>query len=142
VSALICGTNVAFANRDSLTLTTSTTRKSIKETSMKLKRIATAVLATTLFASSTVAFAQSSSGKKAVEKMTCEDFVGLQDSFKPDAVYWAIAYGEDGKPESAGVSVEGIERMVPVIVEACQTTPKQSFWQKVKAEFTKLRQKL
>jgi HdeA/HdeB family len=109
---------------------------------MKLKRIATAVLATTLFASSTVAFAQSSSGKKAVEKMTCEDFVGLQDSFKPDAVYWAIAYGEDGKPESAGVSVEGIERMVQVIVEACQTTPKQSFWQKVKAEFTKLRQKL
>jgi acid stress chaperone HdeA len=123
-------------------LTTSTTRKSIKETSMKLKRIATAGLATTLFASSTVAFAQSSSGKKAVEKMTCEDFVGLEDSFKPDAVYWAIAYGEDGKPESAGVSVEGIERMVPVIVEACQTTPKQSFWQKVKAEFTKLRQKL
>ena len=101
---------------------------------MKSKRIATAVVATTLFASSTVAFAQSSSGKKAVEKMTCEDFVGLEDSFKPDAVYWAIAYGEDGKPESAGVSVEGIERMVPVIVEACQTTPKQSFWQKVKAD--------
>jgi acid stress chaperone HdeA len=91
-------------------LTTSTTRKSIKETSMKLKRIATAVLAATLFASSTVAFAQSSSGKKAVEKMTCEDFVGLEDSFKPDAVYWAIAYGEDGKPDSAGVSVEGIQR--------------------------------
>jgi acid stress chaperone HdeA len=123
-------------------LTTSTTRKSIKETSMKLKRIATAVLATTLFASSTVAFAQSSSGKKAVEKMTCEDFVGLEDSFKPDAVHWAIAYGEDGKPESAGVSVEGIEQIVPVVIEACQKAPKESFWQKVKAEFTKLRQKL
>jgi acid stress chaperone HdeA len=123
-------------------LGTSATRKSIKETSMKLKRIATAVLATTLFASSTVAFAQSSSGKKAVEKMTCEDFVGLQDSFKPDAVYWAIAYGEDGKPESAGVNVEGIEQIVPVVIEACQKAPKESFWQKVKAEFTKLRQKL
>ena len=109
---------------------------------MKLKRIATAVLATTLFAGSTVAFAQSASSKKPFEKMTCEDFVGLDESFKPDAVYWAVAYGEDGKPEGAGVSVEGIERMVPVIVEACQTTPKQSFWQKVKAEFTKLPQKL
>jgi hypothetical protein len=102
---------------------------------MKLKRIATAVLATTLFASSTVAFAQSSSGKKALEKMTCE-------GFKPDAVYWAVAYGEDGKPEGAGVSVEGIEQIVPVVIEACQKAPKESFWQKVKAEFTKLRQKL
>ena len=105
---------------------------------MDLKRIATAVVATTLFASSTVAFAQSSS----VEKMTCEEFVGLEGSFKPDAVYWAIAYGEDGKPESAGVNIEGIEQIVPVVIEACQKTPKESFWQKVKAEFTKLRQKL
>ena len=109
---------------------------------MKLKRIATAVVATMLFASSTVAFGQSSSGKKALEKMTCEDFVVLEDSFKPDAVYWAIAYGEDGKPESAGVSVEGIQQIIPVVIEACQKTPKESFWQKVKAEFTKLRQKL
>ena len=109
---------------------------------MKLRRIATAVLATTLFASSTVAFGQSSSGKKALEKMTCEDFVVLEDSFKPHAVYWAIAYGEDGKPESAGVNVEGIEQIVPVVIEACQKVPKESFWQKVKAEFTKLRQEL
>jgi len=109
---------------------------------MDLKRIATAVVATTLFASSTVAFGQSSSGKKALEKMTCEEFVGLEDSFKPDAVYWAIAYGEDGKPESAGVSVEGMERLVPIVIEACQKTPKVSFWQKVKGEFSKLRQKL
>jgi acid stress chaperone HdeA len=109
---------------------------------MKSNRIATAVLTTTLLATSTAAFAQSSSATQEVDRMTCEDFVALEDSFKPVAVSWAIVYGEDGKPESAGVSVEGIERMVPVIVEACQTTPKQSFWQKVKAEFTKLRQKL
>ena len=109
---------------------------------MKLKRIATAVLVTTLFASSTVAFSQSASSKKALEKMTCEEFVGLEDSFKPHVVSWAVAYGADGKPESAGVNVEGIEQIVPVVIETCQKTPKESFWQKVKAEFTKLRQKL
>jgi len=109
---------------------------------MDLKRIATAVVATTLFASSTVAFSQSASSKKPFEKMTCEDFVGLDESFKPDAVYWAVAYGEDGKPEGAGVSVEGIQQIIPVVIEACQQTPKESFWQKVKTEFTKLRQKL
>ena len=109
---------------------------------MDLKHIATAVVATTLFASSTVAFGQSSTSKKAVEKMTCEDFVALEDSSKPDAINWAVAYGEDGKPESAGVNIEGIEQIVPVVIEACQKTPKESFWQKVKAELTKLRQKL
>ena len=109
---------------------------------MKLKHVATAVVVTTLLASSTVAFSQSASSKKPLEKMTCEEFVGLEDSFKPDAVYWAVAYGEDGKPEGAGVSVEGIEQIVPVVIEACQKTPQESFWQKVKAEFTKLRQKL
>ena len=109
---------------------------------MNLKRIATAVVATTLFASSTAAFGQSSTSKKPIEKMTCEEFVGLEDSFKPNAVSWAIAYGANGKPESAGVSVEGIQQIVPVVIEACQKTPKESFWQKVKGEFTKLRQKL
>ena len=109
---------------------------------MDLKLIATAVVATTLLASPALVFGQSSSSKKPLEKMTCEEFVGLEDSFKPDAVYWAIAYGEDGKPESAGVNVEGIEQTVPVVIEACQKTPKESFWQKAKAEFTKLRQKL
>ena len=109
---------------------------------MKLQRIATAVLVTTLFASSTVAFSQSASSKKPLEKMTCEEFVGLEDSFKPNAVSRAVAYGADGKPESADVNVEGIQRVVPVVIEACQKTPKESFWQKVKAEFTKLRQKL
>ena len=109
---------------------------------MDLKRIATAVVVTTLLASPALVFGQSLSSKKPLEKMTCEEFVGLEDSFKPHAVSWAVAYGADGKPESAGVNVEGIQRVVPVVIEACQKTPKESFWQKVKAEFTKLRQKL
>ena len=106
---------------------------------MNSKPIKVAVVAVTLFASSALT---SSTTKKSIEKMTCEEFVGLEDNFKPNAVSWAIAYGANGKPESAGVSVEGIQRIVPVIIEACQKTPKASFWQKVKGEFTKLRQKL
>ena len=109
---------------------------------MKPKLIRAAVVAATLLASSALAFGQSSTTKRPIEKMTCEEFVGLEDSFKPNAVSWAIAYGANGKPESAGVSVEGIQQIVPVVIEACQKTPKESFWQKVKGEFTKLRQKL
>jgi hypothetical protein len=74
--------------------------------------------------------------------MTCEDFIGLEDSFRPKAIYWAVAYGADGKPQSAGVSIEGIEKIAPIVIEGCKKTPKESFWQKVKGEFKKLEQKL
>lgn len=74
--------------------------------------------------------------KKPLAKMTCEDFVGLEASFQPQAVYWAVAYGKNGQPEA--VDVEGIETVIPYVVEECKKAPKESFWQKVKAEFAKM----
>src|SRR5215510_1404992 len=109
---------------------------------MYLQRIAISVVVATLAASSNVAFAQSEGAKKPLGKMTCEDFIGLEESFKPKLVYWAVAYGQGGKPESAGVNVAGIEKMIPVLIEACKKTPKESFWEKVKAEVSKLEKKL
>jgi LysM repeat protein len=76
--------------------------------------------------------------KKPLAKMTCEDFVGLEESFQPQAVYWAVAYGSNGQPEAEEVAVEGVETVIPFVVEECKKTPKESFWQKVKAEFAKL----
>jgi len=109
---------------------------------MHLHRIAVAVIATSLVAGSTVAFGQSSDVKKPLGKMSCEDFLGIEESFKPKVVYWAVAYGQGGKPESAGVNVAGIEKMIPVIVEGCKKAPKASFWEKVKAEVKRLEKKL
>jgi len=109
---------------------------------MYLQRLAIGVVAATLVAGSTVAFAASSDVKKPLGKMTCEDFLGFEESFKPKVVYWAVAYGQGGKPESAGVHVEGIEKMIPVIIDGCKKAPKESFWEKVKAEVKKLEKKL
>ena len=109
---------------------------------MYRQRIALVLIAAALLTGSSSAFGESPNSKKPLAKMTCEDFIGLEASFRPKAVYWAIAYGEDGKPQSAGVNVAGIEKIVPVVLEACKKTPKESFWQKVKAEFKKLEQKL
>jgi acid stress chaperone HdeA len=109
---------------------------------MGFQRIAIGVFAATLVAGSTGAFAQSSDANKPVGKMTCEDFLGIEDSFKPKVVYWAVARSQSGKPESAGVNVAGIEKIVPVIVEHCKKAPKESFWEKVKAEVKKLEKKL
>jgi acid stress chaperone HdeA len=110
---------------------------------MYLKRIAFGVVTATLVAgASTLALAQSDAAKKPLGKMTCEDFLSFEESFKPKVVYWAVAYGQGGKPESAGVNVAGIEKMVPVLIDGCKKAPKESFWEKVKAEVKKLEKKL
>jgi acid stress chaperone HdeA len=109
---------------------------------MYLRRIAIRVAAVALLAGSSAALAQSEGTKKPLAKMTCEDFIGFEESFRPKVVYWAVAYGQGGKPESAGVHVAGIEKMVPVLIEGCKKAPKESFWEKVKAEVKKLEKKL
>lgn len=85
---------------------------------------------------------QGATVKKPLAKMTCEDFVGLDESFQPKAVYWAVAYGKGGKPEADEVAVEGVETVVPFVVQECKQAPKESFWQKVKAEWKKIEAKL
>lgn len=84
------------------------------------------------------AAAKKPTAKKPLAKMTCEDFVGLDESFQPQAVYWAVAYGKNGEPEAETVDVEGVETVIPFVIAECKKAPKESFWQKVKAEFAKM----
>ncbi|HTN73469.1 MAG TPA: HdeA/HdeB family chaperone [Methylomirabilota bacterium] len=109
---------------------------------MSLNGMASVILAGAFLAGPTVAFGQSAAAQKPLAKMTCEEFVGFDDSFKPKLVYWGVAYGRDGKPESAGVNVAGIERIVPIVVESCKMAPRESFWERVKAEVKMLEKKL
>lgn len=71
-------------------------------------------------------------------KMTCEDFLTLEDVAKPKVVYWAEGYDRKGKAEDATVDVETTDSLVPLIIEVCQKEPKASFWRKMKAEFKKV----
>jgi acid stress chaperone HdeA len=113
-----------------------------REIDMYLQHLAIGIVTAALVSSSTPALAQSDAAKKPLGKMTCEDFIGFEESFKPKVVYWAVAHSQSGKPESAGVHVAGIEKIVPVIIEGCKKAPKESFWEKVKAEVKKLEKKL
>ena len=79
---------------------------------------------------------------KPLAKMTCEDFIGLDETFQPKVVYWAAAYAKGDKPEAAVLDVDGIESAVPFIAQECQKAPKASFWEKVKAEIKKIEKKL
>ena len=75
--------------------------------------------------------------KKPLTQWTCEEFLAVDDTFKPKVVYWAMAYGKGGKPESATIDVDGIETVTPQIVDACVKVKTQSFWQVLKNEWTK-----
>jgi acid stress chaperone HdeA len=57
-------------------------------------------------------------------------------------VYWAVAYAKGGKPEAAVLDVEGTDKLTPLFIDACQAQPKESWWQKVKTEIKKLKEKL
>jgi acid stress chaperone HdeA len=117
--------------------------KQRKDVNMYLQRIAIGIVAASLVAGSTGALAaQSSAANKPLGKMTCEDFTAMDEQFKPKMVYWAVAYGQGGKPESAGINIEGTEKMIVALGEACKKAPKESFWEKVKAEVKKLEKKL
>ena len=110
---------------------------------MLLQRLAiVGVLTATLAVAAELVYGQSSGAQKPLGKMTCQDFMALDDQFKPKMVYWAVAYGQGGKPESAGINIEGTEKMIVALGEACKKAPKESFWEKVKAEVKKLEKKL
>ena len=79
---------------------------------------------------------------KALGKMSCEDFLAVEDTVKPKLVYWAVAYAKGGKPEAAVIDVEATDKITPMVIEECKAQPKESFWKKVKAEVKKAKSKL
>jgi acid stress chaperone HdeA len=103
---------------------------------MRVRPIVTAATVA-LIATSTLALAQTSAPKKPLGKLTCEEFLAYEETFKPKVVYWAVAYGKGGKAESAVLDVEGTDKAIPVIIEKCKAAPKASFLKTVKAESSK-----
>jgi hypothetical protein len=70
--------------------------------------------------------------KKPLGKLTCEDFLGIDDVIKPQYVIAAVAYTKGGKAKKAVIDVVDTDTLVPFLVEECQKAPKESFWAKLK----------
>lgn len=68
-------------------------------------------------------------------KMTCEEFVVLDESIKPKIVYWLEGFNKKGKPVDEVVDIDATDKVIPMLVTECQRTPKASFWQKLKSHF-------
>ncbi len=65
-------------------------------------------------------------------KMTCEEFVALDEVVKPKVVYWAEGFNRKGEAEDAIIDIETTDKLVPILDEECQAAPKETFWEKVK----------
>ena len=98
--------------------------------------ITTAVLSGVLLSAgmtSAVVLAATPSHKPA--RMTCEEYVVLDDVVKPKVVYWAEGFNKKGKAEDAVVDITATDNLVPILVDECKQTPKASFWEKIKKHF-------
>ena len=72
---------------------------------------------------------------KHVEKVTCRAFNALDESFKPEAVGYAVEYGKRAKPRDVDVDVAGVERITPVVIETCKARPQETLLQRIKSVF-------
>jgi acid stress chaperone HdeA len=108
---------------------------------MKTRHITTGITAAVMLASSTLVFAagaakaesaKADSVKKSLGKLTCEDFIGIDDVIKPQYVIAAVAYTKGGKAKNAVIEVVDTETLIPFLIEKCQKAPRESFWAKLK----------
>lgn len=77
--------------------------------------------------------------KKKIADVTCEDFNGVSASFQPTMIAWAEGFRQgSSKPDDVVLNIDGLEKVTPLVVEACQNDPKASFWSKAEAELKKI----
>lgn len=72
---------------------------------------------------------------KHIEKITCRAFNALDESFKPEAIGYAVDYGKRAKPKDLDVDVAGVERITPVVIETCKARPQETLLQRIKSVF-------
>ena len=63
---------------------------------------------------------------KHLETVTCGDFGLLDESFRPQAVVYAANYGPKGKAHPT-VTLDGVENVVPIVVQQCKAQPGNHF---------------
>lgn len=77
--------------------------------------------------------------EKPVNSWSCEDFLAVSERFQPMAVGFAEALNSKDKPEDAVLDISGIEKVTPMIIQACQENAKISFKEKVRSEWDKVK---
>lgn len=77
--------------------------------------------------------------KPPVSKWTCEDFLAVNETFRPAIVGVGEVVNKNDKVEDAVVDVAGVEKITPLVVTACEQDKKASFVKKLKEEWAKVK---
>jgi acid stress chaperone HdeA len=109
---------------------------------MKIMHVMFPLVLASVVASAGAETKKSAEIKKPVTQWTCAEFIALDDEYKPNAVYWATAYAQGGDPEASELDIAGTETVTPIIVQDCEKEPKASFWQKLKAAWDRVEDKV
>ena len=104
---------------------------------------AVAMCATGSLAQTTSGTGTTAKGKelasKTVDKVTCAEFNGFDESFKPKVIAWAAGYRQGQKqPDAVAIDIDGVEKVTPIIVEECRKAPTATLWSKIDAEMKKV----
>ena len=78
--------------------------------------------------------AQAQDRSKPVDKITCEEFLALTPDSQERIAYWVDGYAEakDKEATIGTVAFDKFGQPIGALVEECQTTPKETLWQKIK----------
>lgn len=61
--------------------------------------------------------------RKGGQEVTCQDFMGLADQYKPQAISYVIGVTKGLDPSAKVVDVTSVGRLVPVVVSTCRSRP-------------------
>lgn len=90
---------------------------------MNAKHVLVATLV--IMASSSVLAAKAP--KTPVDKWTCGDFLELDETYQPNAVFFAEGFTKGGKPVDAVMDVDDTVTVTPKVIKACTENMQGSF---------------
>lgn len=68
-----------------------------------------------------------SENKVDVTNMTCGEFLELKGEYKPTAIIMTDYLNKSDKPVKSFIDVSGIDKIIPIIIEACKENPRYKF---------------
>lgn len=91
------------------------------------------VLIATLIMTASSAVLAAKAPNKPVDKWTCGEFLELDETYQPNAVFFAEGFTKAGKPVDAVMDVDGTLKVTPKVIEACTQNTQGSFVDTLKA---------
>jgi len=70
---------------------------------------------------------------KAIDKITCEEFLALNPDDQNRIAYWVDGYVQaKGEAAVGTVAMDKFGQPIGALIEDCKKTPKETLWQKMK----------